>query len=223
MNSLPCRRAELHGPGVPAGLRRQIPGQYQRLGHRVSSGTARCYIEKSCEGIYAGDQVHDSFQRLARVVDSRIIISHIRCPKAGHQKESQAQPLSASFWTITGCSALPGSPRQAMAYPSPRPILAEELLAARVFEFVRDGMEAGMRDWPEQSLYQSSGRDLQEADHRLPRGVYFFSGQRNGAFRLPQPRPGAHLPPAGGPGGIPGADHGLRGPHPGPGPLARLH
>ena len=55
------------------------------------------YIEKSCDGIYAGDQVHDSFQRLARVVDSRIIISHIRCPKAGHQKESQAQPLSASF------------------------------------------------------------------------------------------------------------------------------
>ena len=41
--------------------------------------------------------VHDSFQRLARVIGSRIIISHIRCPKAGHQQESQAQPLTDHF------------------------------------------------------------------------------------------------------------------------------
>ncbi|MFH1597065.1 MAG: class II glutamine amidotransferase [Pseudomonadota bacterium] len=56
------------------------------------------YIEKSCEGIYAGDQVHDSFQRLARVIDSRVILSHIRCTKSGHQKESHAHPFVLDFW-----------------------------------------------------------------------------------------------------------------------------
>ena len=71
------------------------------------------YIEKSCDGIYAGDQVHDSFQRLARVVDSRIIISHIRCPKAGHQKESQAQPLSAEFLEHQWLFSFTGEPKRA--------------------------------------------------------------------------------------------------------------
>jgi hypothetical protein len=33
--------------------------------------------------------------------------------------------------------------------------MEEELLAARAFEFIRDGMEAGAKDWPNQSLYQS--------------------------------------------------------------------
>jgi len=113
------------------------------------------FIEKSCEGIYAGDQVHDSFQRLARVVDSRVIISHIHCPKAGHQKESEAQPLSDHFLDHNWLFSFTGESRQGLNYRSPRPILAEDILASRVFEFVRDGIEAQMQAWPQQSLYQA--------------------------------------------------------------------
>ena len=113
------------------------------------------HIEKSCEGIYDGDQVHDSFQRLARVVDSRIIISHIRCPKAGHQKESLAQPLSDHFLDHHWIFSIKGEVPKGLGHQSPRPIMPEELLAARAFEFVRDGMEARMQEWPNQSLYQA--------------------------------------------------------------------
>jgi predicted glutamine amidotransferase len=131
------------------------------------------FIEKSCEGIYDGDQVHDSFQRLARVVDSRIIISHVRCPKAGHQKESQAQPLSDEFLDHQWLFSFTGDTRKAMAYQSPRPILAADLLAARVFEFVRDGMEAGLRDWPTQSLYQTLAVTCKKLITTYP-GEYIF-------------------------------------------------
>jgi predicted glutamine amidotransferase len=43
----------------------------------------QAFVEKSSEQVFVGDQVHESFQRLARVIDSRIIISHISCPLSG--------------------------------------------------------------------------------------------------------------------------------------------
>ena len=131
------------------------------------------HIEKSCEGVYAGEQVHDSFQRLARVVDSRIIISHIRCPKAGHQKESLAQPLSDHFLDHHWLFSLTGDPQKAAWYQSPRPIIAEELLAARVFEFIRDGMEAQLQDWPTLSLYQALAVTCKKLITDYP-GEYIF-------------------------------------------------
>lgn len=112
------------------------------------------HIEKSCEGIYAGDQMHDSFQRLARVIDSRIILSHIRCPKSGHQKESHAQPLTDSFLEHNWLFIFAGESAKLGTYQSARPLVAEELIAARVFEFIRDGLTAHLADWPGQSLYQ---------------------------------------------------------------------
>ena len=132
------------------------------------------YIEKSCEGIYAGDQVHDSFQRLARVVDSRIIISHIRCPKAGHRKESLAQPLSDHFLDHHWLFNYKGTAPKCLEYQSPNPIMAEELLAARAFEFIRDGMEAGMRDWPNQSLYQTLAVTCKKLITDCPGNHIFF-------------------------------------------------
>ncbi len=131
-------------------------------------------IEKSCEGIYAGDQVHDSFQRLARVVDSRIIISHIRCPKAGHQKESLAQPLSDSFLDHHWLFSFKGESLEGLAYQSPRPIIGEALLAARVFEFIRDGMEAQLRDWPNLSLYQALAVTAKKLITDYPGRYIFF-------------------------------------------------
>jgi predicted glutamine amidotransferase len=34
-------------------------------------------VEKSAEQVFSDQQVHESFQRLARIIDSRIIISHL--------------------------------------------------------------------------------------------------------------------------------------------------
>ena len=110
-------------------------------------------IEKSQEEVFSGDQVHDSFRRLARVIYSRIILSHIRCPKSGHQKESHAQPLTDHFLDHNWLFITSGESQKLMDYQSPRPLMSEELLAARVFEFIRDEMESGLASQPRQSLY----------------------------------------------------------------------
>jgi len=132
------------------------------------------HIEKSCEGIYAGDVVHDSFQRLARVIDSRIIVSHIRCPKSGHLKESLAQPLSDQFLDHHWLFAFSGDSRDGISYRSPRPLMPEPLLAARVFEFIRDGLEAQLRDWPGLSLYQGLALACKKLITQYPGEYTFF-------------------------------------------------
>jgi predicted glutamine amidotransferase len=111
--------------------------------------------EKSLEKVYAGDQLHDSFQRLARVIDSRIILCHIHCERSEHRKESQAQPLTDHFLGHHWLFCFTGESAKLAAYQSPRPLVSEEILAARVLEFVRDRLEAQMLADPCQDLYQS--------------------------------------------------------------------
>jgi len=132
------------------------------------------HIEKSCEGIYEGDLVHDSFRRLARVVGSRIIISHIRCPKAGHQQESLAQPLSDHFLDHHWLFSFTGESATGHGYESPRPLMRERLLAARVFEFVRDGMEAEQKASPEHSLYHGLATTCKRLISQYPGKYTFF-------------------------------------------------
>lgn len=132
------------------------------------------HIEKSCEGIYAGGHVHDSFQRLARVIGSRIIISHIRCPKAGHQQESQAQPLTDHFLEHHWIFSFTGEARGGLNYDSPRPLMPEPLQAARVFEFVRDGVEEQLAAWPGSSLYQGLEVTCKKLITQYPGKYAFF-------------------------------------------------
>jgi predicted glutamine amidotransferase len=132
------------------------------------------HIEKSCEGIYAGGHVHDSFQRLARVIGSRIIISHIRCPKAGHQLESQAQPLTDHFLDHHWIFSFTGEAKRDLGYDSPRPLMRDRLLAARVFEFVRDGMMEHLAAWPAHSLYQGLAETLKRLISQYPGRYAFF-------------------------------------------------
>jgi predicted glutamine amidotransferase len=140
------------------------------------------FIEKSCEGIYAGDQVHDSFQRLARVIDSRVILSHIRCTKSGHRKESHAQPLSDHFLDHQWLFCYAGESKGCAGYRSPRPILEEDLLAARVFEFVRDGWLQQMADWPRQSFYQGLAVACKDLITRHPGEYVFFLANESVLF-----------------------------------------
>lgn len=131
-------------------------------------------IEKSCEGIFTEDMLHDSFRRLSRVIDSRIILSHIRCPKSGHQKESHAQPLTDHFLDHNWLFIMSGESRKPMAYQSPRPLMREELLAARVFEFVRDAMESGLASRPRQSLFQVLAQGCKKLITNYPGRYRFF-------------------------------------------------
>ena len=132
------------------------------------------HIEKSCEGIYEGDLVHDSFRRLARVIGSRIIISHIRCPKAGHQQESMAQPLTDHFLDHHWLFSFTGESQTGHGYESPRPLMRERLLAARVFEFVRDGLEAHLAASPEHGIYQGLAATCKQLIGQYPGEYTFF-------------------------------------------------
>ena len=131
------------------------------------------HIEKSCEGIYEGDLVHDSFRRLARVIGSRTIISHIRCPQAGHQEESLAQPLTDHFLDHHWLFSFTGESESGHGYDSPRPLMRERLLAARVFEFVRDGMVAHLAA-PGQNLYQGLAAACKQLIRQYPGEYTFF-------------------------------------------------
>jgi hypothetical protein len=132
------------------------------------------HIEKSCDGIYEGNVVHDSFQRLARVIGSRIIISHIRCHKAGHQQESLAQPLTDHFLDHHWLFSFTGESKSGHGYDSPRPLMRERLLAARVFEFVRDGLKEQVAAWPSNSLYQALAVTCKQLIAQYPGQYAFF-------------------------------------------------
>ena len=54
-------------------------------------------LEKSAEQVFDGHQVHESFQRLARVIDSRIIVSHISCPLSGGRHSAHNNPFALPF------------------------------------------------------------------------------------------------------------------------------
>jgi hypothetical protein len=140
------------------------------------------HIEKSCEGIYSGDQVHDSFQRLARVIGSRIIISHIRCPKSGHQQESQAQPLTDHFMEHHWLFSFTGEAPKGFGYESPRPLIQEPLLAARFFAFIRDGLAAQSAAWPQTSLYQGLAVTCKQLITRYPGKYTFFLANETALF-----------------------------------------
>jgi predicted glutamine amidotransferase len=131
------------------------------------------FIEKSCEGVFTEDMLHDSFRRLSRVIDSRIILSHIRCPKSGHQKESHAQPLTDHFLEHDWLFIMRGESQKMMHYQSQRSLTSETLLAARVFEFIRDEMESGLAGRPRQSLYQVLALGCKKLITNYP-GLYLF-------------------------------------------------
>lgn len=131
-------------------------------------------IEKSQEEVFSGDQVHDSFRRLARVIDSRIILSHIRCPKSGHQTESHAQPFTDQFLDHHWLFIFKGDSPQMLGYQSPRRLVTEPLLAARVLEFIRDEMESGLASQPRQSLYQVMALGCKKMISNFPGRYTFF-------------------------------------------------
>ena len=55
-------------------------------------------VEKSGEQVFADGRLHVSFQRLARVVNSPIILAHIRYKSSGEVDECHAHPFVLYFW-----------------------------------------------------------------------------------------------------------------------------
>ncbi|MEA1948971.1 MAG: class II glutamine amidotransferase [Thermodesulfobacteriota bacterium] len=101
----------------------------------------QAFMEKSSEQVFSQEQVHESFQRLARVIDSRIIISHINCPKSGGRHTDHRHPLNLSFLDHNWLFAQVGGVKHIEEYrTTEKPRLTADVYTARIFEYLRDRM-----------------------------------------------------------------------------------
>ena len=96
-------------------------------------------VEKSGEKVFQDGRLHASFQRLARVVASPIILAHIRYRSSGQVDECHAHPFSLDFWGQSWIFAHNGEARAIEPYRSRHtPTLEASSDSARTFEFLRD-------------------------------------------------------------------------------------
>ncbi len=102
----------------------------------------RAVVEKSADQVFYSGHLHDSFQRLARVVRSRIIICHIRFRTSGFVDECHAHPFVLEFgghdWIFAHNGKAP-----AIEFYKSRGLAIEDAISdsARVFEYLRDHIE----------------------------------------------------------------------------------
>ena len=104
-------------------------------------------VEKSAEQIVHSGHLHDSFQRLARVVKSRIILCHIRFRTSGLVDECHAHPFVLKFGGHDWIFAHNGKAPAIESYTSSG-IAIEDAVSdsARAFEYLRDHIENHYRN-----------------------------------------------------------------------------
>jgi predicted glutamine amidotransferase len=96
-------------------------------------------VEKSGDQVFADGRLHASFQRLARIVNSPIILAHIRYKSSGVVDECHAHPFVLDFWGQAWIFAHNGKAPAIEPYASRHtPVLAATSDSARAFEFLRD-------------------------------------------------------------------------------------
>lgn len=96
-------------------------------------------VEKSAQSVYLSGRVHDSFQRLARVVNSRIIISHVRFRTSGPIDECHAHPFILAFGGHDWIFAHNGKAPKIESYRSIGAQLDGAMSdSAKTFEYIRD-------------------------------------------------------------------------------------
>jgi predicted glutamine amidotransferase len=134
----------------------------------------QAYVEKSSEQVFSGHQVHESFQRLARVIDSRVIVSHISCRLSGGRHSAHNNPFSLSFLDHIWLFVNIGRDQDIGRYEtSNQPRLEAEVQAARVFEYLRDELVNRVRIHPYGSLYGALNESIRKLLSEYP-GLYTF-------------------------------------------------
>lgn len=131
-------------------------------------------VEKSGERVFTDGRLHRSFQRLARVVNSPLIVAHIRYKSSGQVDECHAHPFILDFWGQPWLLAHNGKAPLIEAYLSPRtPRLEAGSDSARAFEFLRDQMAGAAGERGRQSFFQVLKQALVRLLREFP-GEYNF-------------------------------------------------
>jgi predicted glutamine amidotransferase len=140
-------------------------------------------VEKSSEQVFAHDQVHESFQRLARVIDSRIIISHVNCPKSGGHHSAQLHPFTLNFLDHNWLFAHVGVVENIEEYQTnSEPQLEAEVFTARIFEYIRDQLISLNRKNPYISVYIALRIAIQKLLDDYPGDYTFFLANESFLF-----------------------------------------
>jgi len=140
-------------------------------------------IEKSAESVFGEDHVHESFQRLARVIDSRIIVSHISCPLSGGRHSSENHPFSLSFLDHVWLFVHVGRVADIEHYQTTNePRLEPQVYPARIFEFIRDQLVVLMELDPYESLLEALRRGVRNLVAAYPGRYNFFLANESVLF-----------------------------------------
>ncbi|MBW2680618.1 MAG: class II glutamine amidotransferase [Deltaproteobacteria bacterium] len=143
----------------------------------------QAFMEKSEEQVFSQEQVHESFQRLARVIDSRIIISHITCPKSGGRHTDHLHPFKLSFLDHSWLFAQVGVVKNIEKYrTTEKPGLTADVYTARIFEFLRDQMVLLHNQNPYVSLYMALRISIQKLVSDYPGEYSFFLANESVLF-----------------------------------------
>jgi hypothetical protein len=127
--------------------------------------------------------VHESFQRLARVINSRIIISHITCPEIGGGHTSHRYPFKLSFLDHNWLFAQVGVVQNIEKYQTTEgPRLTADVYTARIFEFLRDQMVLLQSQNPYTSLYMALRISIQKLVSDYPGKYSFFLANESVLF-----------------------------------------
>ena len=140
-------------------------------------------VEKSSEQVFSQDQVHESFQRLARVIDSRIIISHLNCPKSGGHHSTHSHPFKLAFLDHNWIFAQIGVVEKINEYQTTEtPRLDIEVHTARIFEYLRDQLVLLNRQNPYISVYIALRIAIQKLLYDYPGDYMFFLANESFLF-----------------------------------------
>lgn len=155
----------------------------------------RAFVEKSAEGAFSAGRVHDSFQRLARVVNSRIILCHVRFRTSGLVDECHAHPFILEFGGHNWLFAHNGKAPAVEDYLTTGPSIEEaQSDSARTFEYLRDQLSFRLESGPPtvqilfEALYQSTAQLINdypgEYNYLLTNGWVLFAFTNHGQFML---------------------------------------
>ncbi|MGA3114955.1 MAG: class II glutamine amidotransferase [Syntrophobacteraceae bacterium] len=140
-------------------------------------------VEKSAERVYDSEQVHEGFQRLARVVDSRIIVSHISCPLSGGSHTAQNHPFSLSFLNHVWLFVHIGLIEEIHNYQTTNePRIDVDVYPARVFEYLRDQLISYLGYTPYESLGRSLVKSIRNMLSDYPGHYAFFLANESVIF-----------------------------------------
>jgi len=150
-------------------------------------------VEKSGKGAYVADRVHDSFQRLARVVNSKIIICHVRLRTSGPVDECHAHPFTLEFSGHNWLFAHNGRAPSLEHYRTRgSPIEGAQSDSAKAFEYLRDQLTLRMQDpaLPTlfEALHQSTTQMIRQYpgdyNYLLTNGLVLFAFTNHRQFML---------------------------------------